>query len=396
MNITTLEKTLKYLPKKYSVMLRGIHGCGKTEWVKSWAKRQGMKIVIWHASHAADAGDITGLPSIIEQEVIDTRTGKSEKTKLTRFAPPEWMIHGEPVVLLLDEINRAMGIALNAIMQLTNDQTYDGHGLPEGSRIIACINPDENGYNVSSMDGAQLDRFAIYEFKPSAKEWFNWAENEGKIDPRIISYLRKNEDDLDPYSNPALRKAVQANPDMVLPSRRSYEHLSDFVKNADADGMLTGVEGNKFFIDVASGIVGPTIANNMAPFIQKKLAMDPEKYLKCKKWTEKETETLMNFSRDDTAAATRFMDSVASVLHQAEDELKNSIKTDKKLIKLYATNFMNILNSVVPEIAMNTVNSVVLNANETDSEWVTLLQYDEKMEEAFTELYSRIALAETI
>ena len=64
MNISQLTKAIKYLPTRKSILLKGTHGIGKTEWVSSMAEKLGLKLVIWHASHAADAGDITGLPRL--------------------------------------------------------------------------------------------------------------------------------------------------------------------------------------------------------------------------------------------------------------------------------------------------------------------------------------------
>lgn len=192
MNIKQLTRAIKLLPARKSIMLKGTHGIGKTEWVKSQAEKMGLKLVIWHASHAADAGDITGLPFKITEVQED-----GTSVEVTKFAKPQWMIQKTPVLLLLDEINRGLSIALNAIMQLTNDGTYDDISLPEGSRIFACINPEEDGkYDVGTMDAAQLDRFAVYEFKPTTQEWIEWAQQKG-LDFRVISFIQANPSMLD-------------------------------------------------------------------------------------------------------------------------------------------------------------------------------------------------------
>jgi MoxR-like ATPase len=70
MNLRKLDILITHANPKRSIMLKGVHGLGKTQWVKQLAKRLGLKFVIWHASHAADAGDITGLPKQIKETVI--------------------------------------------------------------------------------------------------------------------------------------------------------------------------------------------------------------------------------------------------------------------------------------------------------------------------------------
>ena len=46
MNIKTLTLACKLLPKKKSIMLKGVHGIGKTEWVKSMAKKWKLGVCV--------------------------------------------------------------------------------------------------------------------------------------------------------------------------------------------------------------------------------------------------------------------------------------------------------------------------------------------------------------
>ena len=125
MNLKRINQLIKYTNPKRSIMLKGVHGLGKTQWVKNLAKSLGLKCVIWHASHAADPGDVTGLPKQVKETVIwydPDGTEHKETYDVTIMCPPKWMISHEPVLLLLDEFNRAMDIVLNALMQLTCEQ----------------------------------------------------------------------------------------------------------------------------------------------------------------------------------------------------------------------------------------------------------------------------------
>lgn len=384
MNLAQLELALKYLPGKMSVLLKGTHGIGKTEWVKSWSSRNGLKLVIWHASHAADAGDITGLPYHMEDE---------SGNKITKFAPPSWMINEEPVCLLLDEINRGLSVAMNACMQLTNDQTYDSFKLPEGSRIIACINPDEDGtYDVGRLDAAQLDRFAVYDFKPTVKEWLNWAVEHG-VDDRIIRYITQFPTNLDPYENKELVKSVAGKDCGVLPSRRAWTHLSEFITNAEEDNVLDGPEGIKTMIEVASGIVGQTVALDFKRFFQSKNVLNPKEMLNAKEFKTEWKKKLKDMSRNDTPDTIKFMQGVALYLKGEETNMVNSKKSDKVLLKLYADNFINILESIVTEVQVSVVNDIILKAADNNERWVSVIQaagpdYKKK----FDDLYLKAAL----
>lgn len=253
-----IRKAFKNLRPKKSILLRGTHGCGKTEWVKALALELGLKLVVWHASHAADAADLTGMPQIIDETItwIDPTTGeKHEKTrKVMTMVAPDWMQQEEPVLLLLDEVNRSLGPVMNALMQLTNDQTYDNIKLPEGSRIVACINPEKDGsYDVSTLDPAQFDRFAVYDFTPTPEEWIEWAENNG-VAECVISFIKSNETYLDPYSNAELCQC--ASDEDVLPSRRSWVEVSELYKNGLADGDWEGDEGEADLSELVAGLVG--------------------------------------------------------------------------------------------------------------------------------------------
>ena len=99
MKFSQIAKLLDVVDPKLSIMLQGTHGIGKTEFVKDWAKKKGLKLVVWHASHAADAGDITGLPYLFEWTTED-ENGVKQVERTTKFAPPAWMINNEPVCRL--------------------------------------------------------------------------------------------------------------------------------------------------------------------------------------------------------------------------------------------------------------------------------------------------------
>lgn len=386
MNCKDLAKALDILPEKMSVLLKGTHGIGKTEWCKNWAQEKGLKLVIWHASHAADAGDITGLPFHMEDEFGN---------KITKFAPPSWMINQEPVLLLLDEINRGLSVAMNACMQLTNDQTYDAFKLPEGSRIIACINPDEDGtYDVGRLDAAQLDRFAVYDFKPTPQEWLTWASEHG-VDERIIRYINQFPTNLDPFENQELVKSVQGKDCAILPSRRAWTHLSEAIVRGDKQNMFDGPEGVALMVNIASGIVGPTIALDFQRFFKAKDVLNPKDLLNAKTFKKEWTKKLSDMSKNDTPDTIKFMQGVALYLKGEEKAMIESKKGDKALLKLYADNFLSILDAMSPEVQISIVNDIVIKASDNGERWVSVIQAaDKSYKKRFDDMYMKAALAE--
>lgn len=398
MNLKRLKMMLKYLDPKMSVLLKAVHGIGKTAWVKHWAKEHGMKCVIWHASHAVDAGDLTGLPFTEEQTVIEP-DGREYKIKITKNAPPEWMVHGKPIVLLLDEINRGINLALNALMQITNDQSFDGIMLPEGSRIFACVNPEggDNEYEVNHLDPAQLDRFAIVEFFPTPKEWLEWAETEGEIDYRVIDYIKKFPENLDPGENPEMEKLIDFNACEKGVSRRNWEHLSITLKRGEVDHVWDDVDGMTAVMDAACSILGNPVGMHFAQNMtkKKKNVFDVEEMLNAKSFKKSWKTALMKMSNEETPDAIMFLEGVCAWMKNHEADMAASLKGDKQLVCTWAENFYQMVSNVNVEVQVHIVNDAVLKAFDNGDKWISYIQSGRDIDaERFAELYAKAAIDE--
>lgn len=367
MNIKQLTRAIKLLPARKSIMLKGTHGIGKTEWVKSQAEKMGLKLVIWHASHAADAGDITGLPFKITEVQED-----GTSVEVTKFAKPQWMIQKTPVLLLLDEINRGLSIALNAIMQLTNDGTYDDISLPEGSRIFACINPEEDGkYDVGTMDAAQLDRFAVYEFKPTTGEWIEWAQKKG-LDFRVISFIQANPTMLDPYTNQELVKSVAGKDCGVLPSRRSWECISDTIKNGDEDNAWEGPDGIALLTEICDGVIGTGAAIEfVSHFKAQGNALSPKMLLEAKSIDAKAVASIKKLCKTDFPAATKLVGGCTLYLKENVETLSKPEGAQ------LAHNFHDILAAMTKDAQIAAVKDCVISAVKQSEKWAIQLSKHE-------------------
>ena len=213
-NTNELIQLLDATPTQQNVMLVGRHGIGKSEILTKYFAAKGIDVVTLFLGQMSDPGDLIGLPT------------KNEKSGKTDFMPPYWFpTEGEPVVLFLDELNRARPEVLQTVMDLTLNRCLAGRSLPRGSRIIAAVNDGEE-YQLTDLDPALVSRFNIYQFRPTAEEWLLWAAKHG-LDERVIRFISENGEYLDSATT-----VDYAGLDKT-PDRRAWKHVSDMIKEID-------------------------------------------------------------------------------------------------------------------------------------------------------------------
>jgi len=226
-----LYRLLEVMPAEQNVMLTGRHGIGKSEILTKFYRKRGMKVVSLFLGQMSDPGDLIGLPN------------KDEKTGKTEFMPPYWFpVDDKPIVLFLDELNRARPEVLQTIMDLALNRKLAGKQLPEGSILISAVNDGEE-YQLTDLDPALVSRFNIYAFAPTIAEWLLWAAEDG-VDERVVSFIRAHGEWLDGDSERVNQyQGLEKSPD-----RRAWKKVSDLIKGV---GELD--EEYKSFI---AGIVG--------------------------------------------------------------------------------------------------------------------------------------------
>lgn len=195
-NTTQLLHILRLTPPEQNILLIGRHGIGKSEILTHYYERLGMRVVTLFLGQMADPGDLIGLPR--------------EEEGRTVFLPPYWFPQDdEPIVLFLDELNRARPEMLQAVMDLCLNRTLASRSLPAGSRLIAAINEGDD-YQLTELDPALLSRFNTYRFAPTAADWLAYAERE-HLDERVIRFIEHEPrwlTDVDPRSFTRLAKAI--------------------------------------------------------------------------------------------------------------------------------------------------------------------------------------------
>lgn len=240
LNTTDLKETLRLTPSSHNLMLIGKHGIGKSEILTDHFQKSGMKVVTLFLGQMSDPGDIIGLPSKVESRDI-----KGNVTSQTDFTPPYWFpVDGSPIVLFLDELNRARPEILQTVMDLTLNRKLAGKALPEGSRVIAAVNDGEE-YQLTDLDPALVSRFNIYEFKPTVEEWLNWAVA-NRLDERVINFISGNPTWLDGESGDNNRHEYKGFDKSA--DRRAWKKVSDFMLNVQSIGdihkrIIAGVVG---------------------------------------------------------------------------------------------------------------------------------------------------------
>ena len=259
-------KIAKILPPNQSVLVRGDHGKGKSQVVAQLAEFFNIELVDRRLAQMSE-GDIIGLPVV---------SGEA-----TKFNPPDWYVKAckQPVVLFLDELNRASMEVQQAAFEIVLDRRLNGMKLHPQTRVFAAVNTGNN-YQVNEMDPALLSRFWVIDFEPSLEDWMTWAQKAG-IHPNIQMFVQENPKFLDPADNYA--------PGSIQPTRRSWQKLNDALMYAqiadepthpDFFPMLTGfigIDASAAFFNFAKNIdynlTPEELLNNYdAPEVQRKIS----------------------------------------------------------------------------------------------------------------------------
>jgi hypothetical protein len=258
-NTTELKTVLEITPASHNIMLVGKHGIGKSRIITDYFEALGRKVVTLFLGQMSDPGDIIGLPALDRNTAAQSAKGGGR----TIFYPPWWFPLGnKPIVLFLDELNRARPEILQCIMDLALNKSIAGRSLPAGSQIISAVNEGEE-YQLTDLDPALVSRFNVYRFEPTSAEWLLWAA-EKKLDKRVIDFISANPDclDSDGSENRAEGSGLDKGPD-----RRSWERVSEIVER--------GGPIDRTMEKIIAGIVGNSAALRFARFARNKQGFDP-------------------------------------------------------------------------------------------------------------------------
>ena len=217
------------------LMISSVHGLGKSSRIEAWAKKNGYYLKVLFTSLIEET-DLAGIP-------VPSEDGKS-----TVWLAPSWVTEmneaaeaGLDTIFFADELNRAQPQVLNAMLELLLNKEINGHVLKSanGKRAFVCgaINPADENYNVQEFDPALINRTLMYELKPDAESWLQWAQL-NNVHPIIRRFIAKKPQYI--FSS--------TETEIVTATPRSWEKLSDSIyaiekSNTDKSYLYTVIKG---------------------------------------------------------------------------------------------------------------------------------------------------------
>lgn len=267
-DVKELLDVLRLTPPEQNVMLIGKHGLGKSEILRRFYEQEhGMSVVAFFLGQMSDPGDLIGLMH------------KDETTGRSVFLPPYWWpVDDRPIVLFLDELNRARPEVLQSVHELALNKTLAGKRLPEGSVVISAVNEGDE-YQLTDLDPALVSRFNLYEFAPTVQDWLVWAAENG-VDGRVLSFIQQNNPYLDGDEKSGVEDWQAAHAGLVkTPDRRAWVRVSGFIKPLE--------RLDDRHIKIIAGMVGTSAALLFKKSLARTLPVTAEQVLlqldRCKK-----------------------------------------------------------------------------------------------------------------
>ena len=255
MDINTFTNISSKLPPHIAVLMRGPTGVGKSHLSRAVADELGLPFIDVRGS-TMDESQVSGIP--------DFETSKTDG--VATFCLPSWYVRAcrEPVVLMLDELNRSMPQVMQSFFQIVLDRELGNNANGEASklhpetRVMAAVNWGSE-YDVNDMDPALLRRFWVVDLDPTVSDWVEWAGLSG-IDPVTIDFVRQHPEHLRP-------DVSSVDPGTVVPTPASWHRLDEslqFMSMAPSDCAGSRPEG---FFAVCSGFVGTEAGIAFSEFV---------------------------------------------------------------------------------------------------------------------------------
>jgi MoxR-like ATPase len=96
-----------------------------------------------------------------------------------------------PVVILLDELGKAMKCVKDALLPLLLEGRIGSFYLPQGSQVIATSNLAEEGLG-DSFEAHALNRMTVVEMrKPTAQEWMDYASRSNRVVGEVLAFVNQ-------------------------------------------------------------------------------------------------------------------------------------------------------------------------------------------------------------
>jgi hypothetical protein len=242
-----------------TVIGQGEPGIGKSSMLKVLAKQYPEYAIAYIDCTLLDLGDFA-LPYT---EVVEN--GLTGVNKVTKFAPnARFKMHeGKPVIVMLDEIGKAMKAVKNVLLTLMLEHRIGDHYLPEGSIVFGTTNLMSDGVG-DMLEAHARNRVCLVTVrKPDADEWIEWAIG-NDVDPTIIAWVKQFPHALASYTDLSQKENVYIfNPTRAgsgaVVTPRSLEKASFIAKQRSE-------LGDALTISLLTGTIGESAARDMQAF----------------------------------------------------------------------------------------------------------------------------------
>jgi len=240
--------------KDVTIIGRGEPGIGKSSMLKVLEKRYPSYDIAYIDCTLLDLGDFA-LPY----------TEVAGDKKVTKFAPNARfkMQSGKPVIVMLDEIGKAMKAVKNVLLTLMLEHRIGDDYLTEGSIVFGTSNLLSDGVGDMLEAHARNRICEVVVRKPDADEWIDWALK-SDIAPEVIAWVKQFPHSLSSYTdgsqkdNPYIFNPTKAGQNAVV-TPRSLEKASHIAKQrAELGDGLT--------ISLLSGTIGESASRDMQAF----------------------------------------------------------------------------------------------------------------------------------
>ena len=257
MDIKTFKALAPKLPADIAVLMRGPTGVGKSQLAAQTAKDLDLPFIDVRGSTMSE-GDVGGYPDI---------EGMKETGVMT-FCMPSWFVRAcrEPVVLMLDELNRSLPGVQQSFFQLVldrelgNDKDGNPYQLNPGTRVFAAVNHGSE-YDVNEMDPALLRRFWVVDLDPTNQDWIDWAGPAG-VDPVTIDFIRNHPEHL-------RVNVAGVEPGTVAPNPASWHRLDESLRHMGMAPTDLAGSGDPSLYALSTGFVGVEAAIAYSEFIKR-------------------------------------------------------------------------------------------------------------------------------
>ena len=185
--------------------------------------------------------------------------------RVTKFAPnARFKMHsGKPVIVMLDEIGKAMKAVKNVLLTLMLEHRIGDSYLPDGSYVFGTSNLLSDGVGDTLEAHARNRICEVVVRKPDADEWIEWALK-NDIAPEVIAWVKQFPHAMMSYTdqsqkdNPYIFNPTKAGQGAVV-TPRSLEKASHIAKQRER-------LGDSLTISLLSGTIGESASRDMQAF----------------------------------------------------------------------------------------------------------------------------------